>query len=376
MAGRILTAVGRTLCGFGLFLCCGCQLDYYMHLARGQGAVIIGRAPISEILGRPDLTADRRQQFELIGAILQYADSLGLATGDNYTTYYDTGDAPVSWNVSASPPDRFEPYRWEFPLVGSVPYKGFFERQRAVGQRDALIAAGYDAIVRPVGAYSTLGYFSDPVLSGMLQYAPDQLADLILHELTHATAFAPDHIDFNESMATFVGRRASLDFIAQHFGPKTPLLEQARQRRAEAALFNEFMAGTVAALDSLYALSLPREEVLKQRSTVFSQRQHLFATIEFSSNRYAGFTSWEINNARLLSYRRYHTELESFQRVLTIFNGDLRGAIRAFARCAAAADPWQCLRSIAELGRGLRIDKSEYLAQLTILPVGFQPLGN
>ncbi|MDP6700668.1 MAG: aminopeptidase, partial [Candidatus Latescibacteria bacterium] len=119
--------------------------------------------------------------------------------------------------------------------------------------------------------------------------------------------------------------------------------------------FNEFMAGTVAALDSLYALSLPREEVLQQRSTVFSQRQHLFATIEFSSNRYAGFTSWEINNARLLSYRRYHTELESFQRVLTGFNDDLRSAIRAFARCAAAVDPWQCLHSIADARAGVAL---------------------
>ena len=344
--------MGRTLCGFGLFLCCGCQLDYYLHLARGQSRVIVGREPISAILAQTNLSTDRRRQFELIGAVLHYADSLGLATGDNYTTYYDTGDAPVSWNVSASPPDRFDPYRWEFPLVGSVPYKGFFEFQRAVRQRDALSAAGYDAIVRPVGAYSTLGYFSDPVLSGMLQYTPDQLANLILHELTHATAFAPDHIDFNESMATFVGRRASVKFIAQYFGPDTLLLKQANKRRADTALFNDFMEVTIAKLDSLYALSLPREEVLKQRSTVFKKRQRLFATIEFSSIRYAGFANWEVNNARLLSYRRYHTELESFQRVLSGCNDDLRSAIRVFARCAEEADPWQCLRSTAKTKAG------------------------
>ena len=168
----------RVLIGLGLLGTCGCNLNYYWHLARGQSRVVYNRIPVQTLLARADLAAQTRTQLELIQAILRYAESVGLKTDDQYTTFYDTGGDPISWNVSACPPDRFSPYTWDFPFVGEVPYKGFFRRDLADEQRDALAAAGYDAIVRPVSAYSTLGIFSDPILSPMLGYAPDQLADL------------------------------------------------------------------------------------------------------------------------------------------------------------------------------------------------------
>ena len=347
MSSPFYSTLGRTLIGFGLFCVCGCNFDYYLHLARGQSRVIFGRTPLAEIAARPTIADKTRSQFELIQSILHYADSLGLKTGDNYTTFYDTGDNPVSWNVSASPPERFEPYLWEFPFVGAVPYKGFFQLDLAIEQRDALIAKGYDAIVRPVSAYSTLGFFSDPILSGMLNYQPDQLADLILHELTHATAYAAGETDFNETMATFVGRQGSLLFLSRHLGPDTPLLQLAQQRRADSALFGNFMVATVASLDSLYSLELPRAVVLRQRMAVFAQRKVDFALIrgQFSRSNYDAFLDWELNNARLLSYRRYHSNLDLFAAVYRHQDADLAGAIRVFAHCSDQENPWQCLRN-------------------------------
>ena len=270
----------RILIGLGLLSVCGCNLNYYWHLARGQSRVVYNRIPVQTLLAQPNLAEQTRTQLELIQAILRYAESVGLKTDDQYTTFYDTGGDPISWNVSASPPDRFSPYTWDFPFIGEVPYKGFFHRDLADEQRDALAAEGYDAIVRPVSAYSTLGFFSDPILSPMLGYAPDQLADLILHELTHALVYAPGQTDYNESLATFVGRQGSLLFLAQHFGTDTPLLQQAEARRADAALFRKFMAETVAALDSLYSLGLPRNIVLRDRQVVFAQRQRDFTLIK------------------------------------------------------------------------------------------------
>ncbi len=336
----------RVLIGLGLLGICGCNLNYYWHLARGQSRVLYKRISVQTLLARPNLAAQTRTQLVLIQAILRYAKSVGLQTDDHYTTFYDTGGGPISWNVSACPPDRLSPYTWDFPLVGEVPYKGFFRRDLADAQRDALVAEGYDAIVRPVSAYSTLGIFSDPILSSMLDYAPDQLADLILHELTHALVYAPGKTDYNENLATFIGRQGSLLFLAQHFGPDTPLLQQAEVRRADADRFRRFMAETVAALDSLYSLNLPRSVVLRDRQVVFAQCQRDFALIkaEFSHNQYDGFLQWELNNARLLSYRRYNANLTLFSALYRSYGEDLARALEIFAACAKVGNPWQCLR--------------------------------
>ena len=336
----------RILIGLGLLGICGCNLSYYWHLARGQSRVMYERISVQTLLARPNLAEQTRTQLVLIQAILRYAKSVGLKTDDHYTTFYDTGGDPISWNVSACPPDRFSPYTWNFLLVGEVPYKGFFRRDLADAQRDALAAEGYDAIVRPVSAYSTLGFFSDPVLSSMLGYAPDQLADLILHELTHALVYAPGKTDYNESLATFVGYQGSLLFLAQHFGSDTPLLQQAAARRADADLFRRFMVETVAALDSLYSLDLPRSVVLRDRQVVFAQRQRDFTLIkaQFSHNQYDGFLQWELNNARLLSYRRYNANLTLFSAVYRSYGEDLASALEIFAACAEAGNPWQCLQ--------------------------------
>ncbi len=353
----------RILIGLGLLGICGCNLNYYWHLARGQSRVVYKRISVQVLLARPNLAEQTRTQLELIQAIRRYAESVGLKTDDQYTTFYDTGGGPISWNVSACPPARFAPYTWDFPFVGEVPYKGFFRRDLADEQRDALAAAGYDAIVRPVSAYSTLGFFSDPILSPMLGYAPDQLADLILHELTHALVYAPGQTDYNESLATFVGRQGSLLFLSQHFGTETPLLQQAETRRADAALFRHFMAETVAALDSLYSLELPRSVVLRDRQVVFAERQRDFALIrpQFTHNYYNGFLQWELNNARLLSYRRYNANLTLFSAVYRARGEDLASALEIFAACAENDNPWQCLRIATEPEGEMESDKTRGL---------------
>jgi predicted aminopeptidase len=343
--------VGRVLGGVGLFFLCGCDGAYYWHLAQGQARVILCRVPIQELLARPDLEPPRREKLELIKGILAYAQSIGLEPCANYSHFYDTGGHPISWNVSASPPDRFAPYQWRFPLVGALPYKGFFSQSRAQQEYDGLVAQGYDALLGAVSAYSTLGFFADPVLSTMLELSPPRLADLLLHELTHGAVYAPDQTDFNESLATFVGQTGSLLFLAQHYGPDTPLIAPARQERADAALFRAFMAGVVASLDSLYGLGLPRPVVLEERQQVFARAKERYRLLRtgFSSDQYDGFLRWEVNNARLLSYRRYHARLEDFEAVYARQGQDLGRALAVFTSCGESPDPWACLRLQAAL---------------------------
>lgn len=343
---RHRSAWGRTL-GFGLFFfLCGCQADYYWHLARGQSRILFNCVSIQDLLARAELDSTRREGLVLIQDIRQFGrDQIGLAESSSYTRFFDTQGKPISWNVSASPPERFAPHLWSFPIAGRVPYKGFFSLERAQAERDHLAARGFDVLLRPVSAYSTLGYLPDPALSTMLDYPVEALADLILHELTHGTVYSKGHTDFNESLATFVGQRGSLQFLAYRFGPESPLIEQARQGRRDAARFQDFMAGVVASLDSLYHLPLPRDDVLVRREEVFAHAKERYQAIrsQFEGAGYDGFLSWEVNNARLLSYQRYHYNLKIFDALYASRGNRLDRVLSICRSCARSPDPWVCL---------------------------------
>ena len=341
--------LGRTL-AFGLFLfLCGCETGYYLHLARGQARVVLNCEPIEELLASSALDSTRRANLSLVQAIRRFGfEQIGLHQSSSYTRFFDTGGKPISWNVSASPPDRLEPYLWHFPIAGTVPYKGFFDRERARKERDRLQEEGYDILLRPVSAYSTLGYFSDPVLSSMLEYSVDSLADLILHELTHATVYIKGQTEFNESLATFVGQTGSLEFLAHFFGPESPQIPRAQKRRRDAARFGEFMVEVVEELDRLYQLELPRDSVLVYRRETFTLAQERFRSSlrhQFELLNYDGFLEWEVNNARLLSYRRYHRNLDAFAAVYAMEGNRLDLAMKVFKVCGEEASPWSCLEA-------------------------------
>lgn len=342
---------GPALLRLGLWvLFCGCETDYYLHLAAGQSRVVFNCESLDELLADPQLEDSTRARLAFVESVRLFArDQIGLETSTNYTCFFDTKGEPVSWNVSASPPDRFAPYQWRFPIVGAVPYKGFFDKERAHRQRDQLDAQGYDTILRPVSAYSTLGFFTDPVLSTMLDYPEDGLADLLIHELTHATIYVKGDTDFNESLATFVGRTGSLDFLAARYGEDSPQLEKARQRRADAARFRRFMQTVVTTLDSLYNLGLPRDEVLRRREEEFSRAKERFQELRstFQVVSYDGFLQWKVNNARLLSYRRYNRDLSLFEQVHARKGNRLDQMLTVVTACSDSGDPWACLKDSA-----------------------------
>lgn len=326
-------------------LLCGCEAGYYAHLVRGQARLVLGCVDVDKLVARPDTPDSLRRQLERVQQARRFAfQDIGLRHSDSYTRFYDTHGQPVSWNVSACPPDRFDSYLWHFPVIGAAPYKGFFDEPRARAEKQRLAAAGYDVVLRPVSAYSTLGYLSDPVLSTMLDDTEEGLAELILHELTHGTVYISGQTDFNESLATYVGTVGSLGFLAQRYGADSPEVTRARRQRQDAAVFREFMRGVVASLDSLYHLGLPRQEVLQQRQEVFARSKQAYQQVRprFLVTCYDGFLDWDVNNAQLLSYRRYHRNLDAFER-LQARQGSLAGVVLACRRCAQAADPWACI---------------------------------
>ena len=329
-----------------LFLLAACgELDYYLHLARGQGRILLSSRPVGEVLGDLSTPAEVRTALERVEELRSFGrERVGLTASKGYTRYFDTGGSPVAWNVSASPPHRFEPYLWWFPIVGRLPYKGYFDLESARAERDRLRAEGYDAIVRSVSAYSTLGYLEDPVLSTMVGYPEDRLAELILHELTHTDIHADGRADYNESAATFVGRVGSLEYLAERYGRDSPQVRRAKRRRRQADHFTGFVKGVVAGLDSLYSGGGSRERILQDRRELFHRAKRDYRRKRSSfGGRYDGFLDWQPNNALLLSYRRYHHRQSDFETVLRRFEGELPAAVAALAACARTPDPWGCV---------------------------------
>lgn len=325
---------------------CGCGVDYYLHLARGQARILWRARPVAEVLAEGRLAPDAAQRLRLIAQLRDFASRrLGLRPGDSFTRYYDTGGEPVSWNISASPPDRFAPHLWRFPIVGELPYKGFFSRERAARERDELLGAGLDVSMGGVSAYSTLGYFADPVLSTMLEEDEAGLAELVLHELTHGTIYPEGQAEYSESAATFVGQAGSLLFLSAKYGEGAPEVQDARLRQEDAHRFSIFIREVADSLDSLYERRLPRDQVLAERQAVFARAKDRFRSRrgEFARDHYDGFLRWEVNNARLLAYRRYHRDLELFAQVWKACGSSPDRAVGRFRACGEEPDPWQCL---------------------------------
>ncbi len=328
-----------------LLAACG-ELEYYAHLAHGQGRILLYSQAVDELMGEPSTPLEVLEVLERVEEVRRFGrERVGLTASRGYTRYFDTGGGPVAWNVSASPPHRFEPFLWWFPIVGELPYKGYFDGGLARAERDRLRAEGYDAIFRPVSAYSTLGYLEDPVLSTMAGYSEDRLAELILHELTHSDIYAEGHADYNESAATFVGRAGALKYLTERHGSNSAQVRRALRRRRQADRFTGFVQGVASRLDSLYTSVSDKDEVLRKRRAIFRQARRDFRQARAGfGGRYDGFLDWEPNNALLLSYRRYHSRSADFEAVLARFQGELPAAVAALAACAHTDDPWICVR--------------------------------
>ena len=205
-------------CGLWFFLAfCSWNYDtaiYVFFQVKGQLHILANTQSIEEFKAEKKLTEKQKQNLELIRKIKTYSvDSLEYIPTNNFTTVYDQGESPLLWVISASDRYKIEAFYWRLPIVGLVSYKGFFDKRKAEAEKNRMISMGYDVDLRPVSAWSTLGWLSDPVLSGMLNKSKGSLCNLIFHELFHATYFAKSSVDFNENLASFIAHKATLRFL-------------------------------------------------------------------------------------------------------------------------------------------------------------------
>ena len=303
------------------------------YLSRGaweEAKILSRRQPISELLVDPRTPSDVKEKLRVVLAARQYAkDSLRLRTKDSFTTYSRLDHDTLVLLVSAAYRDTLKPYTWWFPIVGRVPYKGYFDFAAARREAKNLAADGFDVYVRPSDAFSTLGFFNDPLLNTTLKGDTLSLANTVIHELTHNTFYASGQAPFNESFAMFVGARGAAAFF------------RSRDQEAAAAkldaqweddkLLARFWSRVIKSLDSAYAAhSSDKEARIRARDAVYLRaRQALISEIgpalKTISPRYAERVP--LDNASLLARRVYASDLDVFDRIYNKEGRDLKRTI-------------------------------------------------
>jgi predicted aminopeptidase len=291
----------------------GCStLDYYSHLAGGQLQLLQAREPIAELLESPSVDSELKQRLALAQRARDFASAqLSLPNNDSYRLYADIQRPFVVWNVFATPEFSLTPQLHCFPIAGCVAYRGYYSQSRARGAAALLKQEGLDTYLGGVEAYSTLGWFDDPILNTMLRWSDERLVAVIFHELAHQRFYVAGDTAFNESFASFVEHEGLRQWRAkQGLPPSDPQGEQQREQ------FIALVLASRARLQQLYASDLPPAQMRSEKQAEFTRLRadyHALSKREWGGNgRYDGWINAPINNAKLLPFGLYDQWVPAF----------------------------------------------------------------
>lgn len=304
-------------------------VNYGLMQLRGQLRVINEAIPLEEYLQDTTITEDQRNKVQVILEAKAFAfEKLGINYSENYSTIFDQEGKPSMFVITACEPFAFRPRLWSFPIIGKFPYKGYFDREKAVEEaRRIREEEGMEVGLRTAGGWSTLGWFKDPVLSNMLNRSEGDLASLIIHELTHGTLFVKDSVTFNENLANFIGDRGAIMFLEEKYGEDSQEVIDFINQNADSEAFKRYMLGAAQQLDSLYQsmTDLDKEEKQVRKSALIDKIKINFDTVGFKSERYVGyFDNFTPNNTFFMSLLRYNSQQDVLALTLEQeFDGDL-----------------------------------------------------
>ena len=317
----------------------GCStLGYYVQAARGHLTLMSASRPIEEWLDDPSAPDELKRRLRLARQIREFA-SHELAEPDNrsYTRYADLQRTAVVWNVFATPELSTRLKTWCYPFFGCASYRGYFDRKAAERLGADLTAQAYDVSVSPVQAYSTLGWFSDPLLNTFINLPEPELARLIFHELAHQVVYVRDDTVFNESFATTVEREGVRRWIlAQGSDQLRTEWEGIEQSRSQ---FLQLVTGTRDELDQIYTSSLPDPDKRARKQAVFAQLQQRYHALR--DGPWGGFKGYDrffaqpLNNAYLAAIGAYFDRVPAFEALMRRTGPDMSAFFREVRRIAA-----------------------------------------
>ena len=304
---------------------------YLLRAAWAEAGILRRRRPILEIVSDSATKPAVARRLRLVLDARAFAvDSIQLAARESFTTYSQLQRDTLVLVLSGAYRDRLKSYTWWFPIVGRVPYKGYFDFDAARDAARKLGASGFDVYLRPSPAFSTLGFFNDPVLSTALSADTLDLANTVIHELTHNTFYASGQAVFNESFANFVGARGSAWFFRARGSPAAADLADARW--LDDKVLARFWAQLYHVVDSAFKAhptdSLAR---LAARDTLYSRaRRQLVDSVgpQLRTIPATALARVRLDNAALLAHRLYNTDLDLFDQVWARENGELRRTIK------------------------------------------------
>ena len=327
----------------------GCSPIYFLRAAYEEGRILWRRQSIADFLATPDLHNDTKEKLTTVLAVRDYAQKvLNLNVAGSYASYSYVDRPDLTYLVIAAPQTELRPYTWWFLVVGHVPYKGFFSKSEAQSEAERLHKQGYDTTIRTSAAFSTLGWFDDPLLSHLLRFDKIALSEVVFHELFHNTLYIKGAGAFNESAANFIGHRATIDFFNQRFGADSAEHKRAVQLWQEELEFAGFIEDLIVNLSGLYQRNIAKQDKLRLREEVFARSQSEWARriADQPAHRFRGFSQQPLNNAVLMHYGVYLNNLQLFESLYELEGRNLVRTIAALEQATQnGGEPFAALRS-------------------------------
>ncbi|MBM2804190.1 MAG: hypothetical protein HW419_2083 [Deltaproteobacteria bacterium] len=334
----------------------GCSPIYVLRAAYEEGKILWRRQPIVDYVQNPEVQLDTQEKLKTVLAVREYARTvLKLNVGGSYASYSYVDRPDLTHIVVAAPKTELRPYTWWFLIVGSVPYKGFFEKADAEQEAERLKAEGYDTNIRTSAAFSTLGWFDDPLLSHLLRYDKVVLSEIVFHELFHQTLYIKGAGAFNESVANFIGHRAAIDFFRTKSGDDSIEHRRAVDGWAEEREFGGFIRELAGTLTELYGRDISRDDKLRLREEVFSRGKAEWARriADRPQHRLRNFSRQPLNNAVLMHYLVYLQDLDLFESLYEL-SGRSLGKTIEFLKDAgeSGGEPFDAVRGFLAAAKG------------------------
>ena len=322
------------------------EVRYIARAAFEEALILARRHSIASVVADPRTDAFTRGRLRLVLAARDFAaESLHLAAHRTYTTYSRVRRDTLVLVLSASPSERLAAYTWSYPIVGRVPYKGFFRRSEALAEAARLERQGLDTYLRVSDAFSTLGWFNDPLLSTIVRDDSVDLAATVIHEILHNTIWVPGSVPFNESLADFIGYRGAERFFLSRGDRRSAAFAAARWR--DEIRLAHFYDALAARLERLYAGGMHGAALETERQRVFGEARTALAdsvgrTLQTIDGR--RLAQRPLNNAVVIAARLYRSGLDRFEALFAAEGGDVVRTIADLKRrVAGAGDPWATL---------------------------------
>ena len=293
-------------------------MGYLFKSSYYQLALLAKKERLERALKDPDINDETKRKILLVQDVKKFAEEkIGLVHTRNYDSFVLLDDKYVVYAVTGSYKDKLESYQWSFPIVGTVPYKGFFKKKDAEEEKQILEKQDFDSAMRGVSAYSTLGWFADPLLSSMTAYEDQDLVETVIHETTHATLYIKSNADFNERLANFVGIKGMEQYYSEIEGSDSKKVQRAKDSSQDSKTFAEFMSKEINDLEAFYKSHKGSPTLLTDRLTQFEKIKEDFKTQcqpKLKTANYSYFPKLALNNAVLIGYKTYYQDLDVFQK--------------------------------------------------------------